>query len=89
MAEVRPHSLPTDSEADTMVELVRQRLLGYGIFSVTFAGVISMFRAVSELVPDQHLAETHGLALFIGAVTFVTYTFINIYIKYSSYLSGF
>jgi hypothetical protein len=53
MLTIRPRTLPTDQEANVIIELVRQRLLGYGIFSLTLAGAISVFRAVNELVPDQ------------------------------------
>jgi hypothetical protein len=40
-------------------ELVRQRLLGYCILSICFAGGISFFRAFNEWLPQQRIYETH------------------------------
>jgi hypothetical protein len=87
MIEVNPRELPTDAEANIHVELVRQRLLAYGIFSVTFAGAISVFRAINDLLPNQHLAETRGLALFAAVIIFFVYTFFQICRTHLSYVN--
>jgi hypothetical protein len=86
MVAIRTPSLPSDQEADVLPELVRQRLLAIGIVSVTLAGAISVFRAMNELLPDQHLYETHGLALFCVVVVFVGCTLFRISSTYLSYV---
>jgi hypothetical protein len=87
MLAIPQPTLSSDKDVDILTELVRQRLLAYGIFSVTLASAISVFRAVNEMLPEQHLAETHGLVLLIVVAVFVAYTFTNIYRTYLSYVS--
>src|SRR4051794_33774976 len=65
MVSVTPLELPSDVEATTNAELVRQRLLAYAILSVALAGGISFFRALDELFPEHRIYEEHGLALFV------------------------
>jgi hypothetical protein len=87
MVSVNAHELATDDDANLHVELVRQRLLGYSIFSVTFAGGISFFRAFAELFPTLHISEKHGLALFLAVAIFAGYTMFHICRTHLSYVN--
>jgi hypothetical protein len=87
MVAIPTPSIPSDEEADVLPELVRQKLLGIGIVSVALAAAISVFRAIDELMPDQHLYETRGLFLFGVVVGFVAYTLIVICRTYLSYVN--
>ena len=87
MVSINPHELPGDAELELNVELVRQRLLAYSIFAVTFAGGISFFKAIAELFPSLHLSEDHGLSLFIVVALFTLYTMYRILVTHSTYLN--
>ena len=87
MVSINPHELPGDDEANLNVELVRQRLLAYSIFAVTFAGGISFFKVFSELYPALHVSQEHGLSLFVVVALFTGYTMYRICVTHSSYLN--
>jgi hypothetical protein len=87
MISINPHGLPGDDEVSLHVELVRQRLLAYSIFAVTFAGGISFFKALSELFPALHISEAHGLSLFIVVALFTAYTMYRIFRTYMTYVN--
>jgi hypothetical protein len=88
MVAVTPPQLPTDQDATVNIELVRQKLLGYAIFSVTFAGGISFFRAFDELLPEQHIYENHGVTLVIAVLLFALYTMYRVLRTHLSYVRG-